>query len=247
MGESQRGRELHREFVGMLFALAIAEVAVQAGGVVNSRLPLNQTIPTYSHLFLASAVIATSWVGWGWSKHSLSDVRNVFTLDFVELLLDLWLVAVYFFIVKGVELPVAGEGSITPSMSNEVSWVMVVYLTYFVWDVWTKRLKKDDVGRFVLFQRGWASALCAALSVVAFNLLPMQTTDAARVVLADVSLLAMVFLFRAMKIRNLSDLSTSNWFGIGILALLWGVSVEGSAQMTRVGSLLGMLFEKLIT
>src|SRR5688572_21045858 len=63
-----RGQTLHREFVGMLFALAIAEVAVRSGEIVNSDLSALTKAPALSHLLLAAMVIATSWVGWGWSK-----------------------------------------------------------------------------------------------------------------------------------------------------------------------------------
>ena len=65
----QQGRDLHRDFVGMLFALAIAEVAVQASGVVNSGADLRDAIAAYSHLILAAVTIAASWVGWGQSEY----------------------------------------------------------------------------------------------------------------------------------------------------------------------------------
>ena len=110
-----RGRELHREFVGMLFALAIAQVAVKGSEIVNSSVPTAQTIPSWTHLTLASSLIACSWVGWGLSDFSLSKVRNVFTKDFWELAVDLWLVMAYFFVVNGVELPTGPVPMITPS------------------------------------------------------------------------------------------------------------------------------------
>lgn len=116
----RRGQELHREFVGMLFALAIAEVAVRSGEIVNSGSDVRTMMPALSHLILAGTVIATSWVGWGISKYSLSDVKGVFTKDFVELLLDVWLVVIYFFIVHGTErfVDVNGTKTIRPPLRS---------------------------------------------------------------------------------------------------------------------------------
>lgn len=63
--DQDRGITLHREFVGMLFALAIAEVAVRSSDIVNSDLDGWAKAPAITHLILATMVIATSWVGWG--------------------------------------------------------------------------------------------------------------------------------------------------------------------------------------
>jgi len=196
-----RGRTLHREFVGMLFALAIAEVAVRSGVIANSDLPLWTKAPAVSHLLLAAVVIATSWVGWGWSQQSLSNVRHVFTGDFIELLTDVWLVAVYFFLVGAAETIAGGSSGRTAqgSVEGEAFWVMVVFLTYVFWDVWTKW------GRWrILAQRGWASLSCAMAATVTFYVL-RDLRGTAPVVLGDLSLLFLVLLFRAMKIRDFAS------------------------------------------
>ena len=242
MADPTHGRELHREFVGMLFALAIAEVAIQAATVANSELDWRVCLPSYSHLVLATAVIAASWVGWGWSDHSLSNVRNVFTFDFVELLLDLWLVVLYFFIVKGVELPIEDANkqlAIAPSVSNESWWIFVMFVTYFVWDFISKIrehddkgrkkrgfFKRDDKHRVVFLQRGWASFFCAVLAGTAYFAFQTIKPNSANVVWADTALLALVFLFRAMKLQSLYDLGRREvilMFVLGLifLACLW--------------------------
>src|SRR5262245_47372300 len=79
--EIEHGRTLHREFVGMLFALALAQVAVEGAVVMNSGLDVWTKAPAVSHLLLALVVISTSWVGWGRSTYSLSPVKNVFSGD----------------------------------------------------------------------------------------------------------------------------------------------------------------------
>jgi hypothetical protein len=219
---ASHGRELHREFVGMLFALAIAEVAVEAANLVNSGLPFDVALPGYSHLFLSAIVIASSWVGWGWSDHSLSDVKNVFNKDFVELLLDLWLVILYFFIVKGAELPVETNGvrTITPSAANEVFWIMIVFGTYLLWDFWTKLGERDQAGRSALVQRWWGTIVCAGLSVLCYSYLE-NTAGSVRVVLVDACLVSLVVMFRAMKAYSLSDTPASGWVRTGSLFTLW--------------------------
>ncbi len=240
--EQERGKELHREFVGMLFALAAAELAVQAANVVNSGLDSTACLPAYFHLGLGFAIVATSWVGWGWSKSSGSAIKSVFSRDFIELALDVWLVVVYFFVAKGVELPVAGANGkpvITPSLANEVLWVVVIFFTYVVWDFWTKLVvgprKEEGTRRLLIVQRGWASATCAALAFLAFWLLsPMAAPDMAQVLLGDLSLVSLVFLFRAMKTRNLYELR-GGWWLIGVLLLLFLGTLAGAAQTMYIG------------
>lgn len=275
MTEKELGRTLHREFVGMLFALAIAEVAVQAARVANSGVPFKSCLPAYSHLFLAAMIIATSWVGWGWSKHSLSNVRHVFTCDFFELLVDLWLVAVYFFIVKGVELPVspvAGQPkNIVPSDGNETFWITVVFCTYFIWDLITKIyqddraerqklatvgrrkgtpngwFKRDEKDRFVIFQRGWASLLCAALAIIGYLKIRNSVQDIPHVILADAALLSLLFLFRAMKIRDRSDLILRDYLRIGLLFLLALILFVGAIEYSSCGKAIATYLSSWVT
>jgi hypothetical protein len=205
----------------MLFALAIAEVAVRSAEIVNSDLGAWAKAPALSHLVLAAMVIATSWVGWGWSKHSLSDVRHVFTWDFIELALDVWLVGVYFFIVQGAEriVDLNGARTIHGSFAIEALWVMVMFATYVVWDTWTKWGKWH-----VLAQRGWASVACAGLALWTFLEL-RHLRGVAPVVLGDLALLAIILLFRAMKIHDLSRHTKRSWTLITALAIVCGAGL----------------------
>jgi hypothetical protein len=131
--------KLRHEFVGMMFALAIGEVAVQASVLVRAGNWMH-FLPAYSHLFLAAIVIAASWVGWTLSPSpgARQDVRNVFQFSFVVLLLDVFLVVVYFILAKTVDI--AGEGTIklNASARPETFWILVIFGAYFVWDVITK-------------------------------------------------------------------------------------------------------------
>ena len=215
-----QGKTLHREFVGMLFALAIAEVAVRSGAVANSDVDLWSKAPALSHLLLAATVIGTSWVGWGQSKSSLSNIEHIFTWDFVELTIDVWLVGVYFFIVQGAEAMqgAAGTGAVQGSLHVEALWVMVMFWTYFVWDVLTKWKKPEGE----LIQRGWASLVCAVIASWEYFALG-GLVGTKPVVLADLSLLFLVLVFRAMKRETFSDLTRSNWAWIMGLLVAWGL------------------------
>jgi hypothetical protein len=101
-----------------------------------------------------------------------------------------------------------------------------VFFTYFAWDVWTKFGVKDEHRRNSLFQRGWASASCAILAFVCYEYLS-SAQGPWRVAMVDASLLSLVFLFRAMKMHNFSDMPRKNWHGIAVLLGLWLVSAVG--------------------
>ncbi|MFO0901285.1 MAG: hypothetical protein U0836_27985 [Pirellulales bacterium] len=195
----------------MLFALAIAEVAVAASAVAafstKHGLGFTAVLPAYTHLVLAAIVIATSWVGWGASKHGLSFVTSVFSKGFFELLIDVWLVIAYFLLVKGVdtvEVPENGAARITSSLHGEALWIMVIFITYAFWDAWTK------IGPYGIpknlpeySKRGWASIVCALLAGIAFVAFRNSTNvGTVQAVLGDSSLLMLVLLFRAMKLAD---------------------------------------------
>ena len=135
-------RELHFTFVELLFSLAVAEIA-QRFAVVIDRAEGNfletKYWPCYSHLFLALIVIITSWIGWGKSKasHRNSKFASVFRLDFVELLIDVVLVIVYFVLVHRSEDVVIDEitktSTVKPSIISEAVCVAMMFTLYFAW------------------------------------------------------------------------------------------------------------------
>ena len=108
----------------------------------------------------------------------------------------------------------------------EALWVMVMFWTYFVWDLWTKLDAPGDAIR----QRGWASFVCALLSTGAFlALADLRGTES--VVLADLSLLVLVLLFRAMKLHTFSKHTRSSWLGI---LTLWSLGLALTILARRV-------------
>ncbi|QDU08774.1 hypothetical protein [Gimesia aquarii] len=145
--DSKVGTSLHSEFVGMLFALATAQVAVESADLVNHKFFVSKStleiLPAYSHLFLAMTIIGSSWVGWKSSTSSMSKIENIFSIDCLELLIDFFLVVCYFIIVRSVE-SISLFGNFEPSAKPEVFWTTVILITYFFWDLLTKLIKNVE-------------------------------------------------------------------------------------------------------
>jgi len=193
-------------FVEMLFALTAAEIAIQFADLVLKVPRILSSAPAYTHLVLALSLVATSWVGWSKSEAlgNIKDVESVFSWEFLVLLLDVLLVILYFIIVKGVDSEKTPDGHITivPSAENETLWIMVVFAVYLIWDFLTKFViseQKTVRARLSEFwNRGWVSVVCLLLAI--FGWYTLRAVQGPRnVVLADVSLLSLVFLFRALK------------------------------------------------
>lgn len=198
----QRG-EIHFGFVELLFALAAAQVGIAAADLVESipadELTIPQIIAVASHLLLAGFVIAASWVGWGHSEYGPrgDDVKTVFGWDFVELFIDVLLVVFYFILVRAVEAPVLGPDGgrvLTPSAAPEARWIAVILVTYFIWDLVSKRGKWRQLRLRIAY-----STTCACLGVALWFVLPIGTTHAIAVTACDIALLSLMLLFRALK------------------------------------------------
>ena len=119
------------------------------------------------------------------------------------LLLDVLLVISYFIIVKGADVVRTPDGLIAgenPSAANETQWIMWVFLQYLMWDFLTNAVihkKKNDRAK-EFWARGKWTLLCFGLAVLAWALLH-AVTGRRRVIVADLALLSLVFLFRALK------------------------------------------------
>ncbi|HXO43384.1 MAG TPA: hypothetical protein VN999_18185 [Thermoanaerobaculia bacterium] len=193
------GPRLRHDFVGMMYAVAIGEVGLQAVALVKVGHPWH-FLPAYSHLLLALVVIATSFVGWSaslrWVPEAQDNVPNVFSWEFLVLLLDVSLVIFYFILVRTVEF--AGEGrapSIAPA-ERVAFWIKVIFFLYLLWDFPTKIASgiplRSWFGEFIV-----PTVVCLALAFVAGCL--VNGADCSHLVTADLALLSLVLLFRALK------------------------------------------------
>lgn len=211
--------QLHLTFIEMLFALAIGEVAIDVGSLVSLRIEgsvdIASTLPAYSHLLLATMVIAASWVGWRNSEFSGSKIKSVFSLDFLELLVDVFLVICYFLLVRLAEIPTSSSLSVVPDASREAWMIMVIMAMYVFWDLLSCRTDGNK-----LRLRVWASGVCLVMSLIALCLLPLHSNDSTAVILMDVALLGLVFLFRAMKLQDWGKHTAKSKVLIGSLALV---------------------------
>ena len=209
--------EVRYAFVEMLFALAIAEVAIASSHLVSIERPFNQKIPAIAHLFVATTLIATSWLGWSTSnwRAKKSKSESPFSWDFLGLLLDVLLVVMYFIIVRLADISDKEPFDLLPpSAVPEARWIVWVFTVYALWDCLWKVLKEDHLWRLV--QRSTVdvlklalasmacSIICAGLACVVYLLaqslpVPADVTLRWNVVCLDSALLCVVLLFRALK------------------------------------------------
>lgn len=231
--ESKSEPKLRHEFVGMMFAVAIGEVGVQTAVLVQAGNWVH-FLPAYSHLFLTAMLIAASWVGWTLSPSpgAREDVRSVFQWGFLVLLLDVFLVVVYFILAKTVDIKEAEGLKLNASAQPEAFWILVIFATYLIWDVVTKIViylveRRKEPWFRTYGSRMIPTALCLGLAWV---LKPVfDSADPPHVLTADFALLSLVMLFRALK--GLTDALTKQgvskalptfWTALCVLGLTVG-------------------------
>lgn len=102
--EDQQSPPLRREFVALMFALAVAEIGMKASDLVLARSRWD-IVPGIAHLGLATLVIASSWVAWSRARPTrIGDEPNTcFQRAFAVLLMDLLIVIQYFILVRGMK------------------------------------------------------------------------------------------------------------------------------------------------
>ncbi|SRR6266478_2077513 len=198
---SDQDPKLRHEFVGMMFAITIGEVGLQAAALVQAG-HVAHFLPAYGHLLLATTVVAASWVGWSVSSApgARLDVRGVFQWEFIVLLLDVSLVITYFILVRTVDFGKESSPRIEPA-STVAGWVFLIFLLYLLWDVITKvviYLKKPD-GHWLRLHgsRMIPTIVCLILARIVWR--QVEGADLPHLLSADFALLWLVLLFRSLK------------------------------------------------
>jgi len=186
-----------------MFALTIGEVGLQTARLVQAGHWVH-FLPAYSHLVLATVMIAASWVGWTLSPSpgARQDVSGVLQPEFLVLLVDVILVIVYFIFVRAVDLTGEGTVRLNASAAPEALWIFVIFWLYLLWDFLTKVVLYLKKGREERWFRKYGARIlptvtCLVLAWVTKRLI--QTADPAHVPTADLALLALVLFFRASK------------------------------------------------
>jgi hypothetical protein len=188
----------------MMFAITIGEVGLQVAALVQAGHTAHY-LPAYTHLFLATIMIATSWVGWSLSRSpgARLDVVAIFQWEFVVLLLDVSLVITYFILVRAVDFGREGVAPRIAPPSTLAFWTIVVFALYLAWDIVTKIIiycRKPEAER--QWTRKYGSRMiptvvCLILAFVAR--LVTSSADLPHYLTADFALLCLVLLFRALK------------------------------------------------
>jgi hypothetical protein len=210
------GRDLRHEFVGLMFAIAVGEVGLQVAPLVQEPFVVRY-LPAYSHLSLALFVIAASWVGWSRTKVSAAkrDVEGLFEWPFLVLLLDTAMVVTYFVLVRTIDF---SDGHCRIAPAAEVAWWhVVIFGLYLAWDGVTKVAmypKPLGAGWFCgwrqvdattlraqkqTMKRAWPTLVCLVLSIVLWRMFAAFDPQHEHLLAADLALLSVVLLFRALK------------------------------------------------
>jgi hypothetical protein len=212
--EATGDSSLHFGLIEMAFALALAEIGMRVGdfadgvfeGVRDASDP--QNIPFYSYLILATLLIACSWIGWGnVRRRTKGDVETVFSWGFVELLIDLLLVVLYFVLIHVASPPdLNGRADYSNHLFAITSIVTSIFVVYCLWDV----VSKSRLGMSVVLQRMTSTlvslGLCLAWSTLTvwggFVDWGKVSKDPWYVLCVDGGFIALVLLFRALKMEG---------------------------------------------
>lgn len=244
---SERNPKLRHEFVGMMFAITVGEIGLQVAALVQAR-HLIHYLPAYTHLFLATCVVAASWVGWSRSPSlgASQDVGELFEWPFVVLLLDMAMVVTYFILVRTVDF---GNGRRQIDSAEVVAfWHVLIFGLYLAWDLVAKVfIYPRDAEKIGWFQ-GWRTlsdeevadiwkglrrvvptVVCLLLSIWLWRI--FRGVDGERLLTADLALLSVVLLFRAgkgvepqLRLERLAKRERPFWFRVNCtLACLFGL------------------------
>lgn len=216
-------KDLKFDFIEMLFALAVGDLAIQFGQLIIHDVFANYFY-IYSHLLLALFILAFSFVGWrnSTSIGHVKSVKSIVSISFLILLLDLILVIIYFIIIHNVEtyeVIQEQDPRVMPAEAmTETRWSMVIFGIYFIWDILTKLFDEKYVKnnkvyvrkRFLnfksFFRRTWPTVVCFILCLIIYKSLESNFYDHilvsdknAYVVVVDFLLLLIFAIFRGLK------------------------------------------------
>jgi hypothetical protein len=115
------------------------------------------------------------------------------------------LVICYFVLARSVEVQKPGEvghAAFTPSAASAATWILIIFGLYFAWDFWTKFVDRPKESSAVKGGvPGWrlvptiVCVVCAVFAKFEFS----DGMGKSQVVMAELSLLLLILLFRAGK------------------------------------------------
>lgn len=208
-------RNLRFVFVQLLFSLAAGQAAIKIGDLVIEGFSFADYHYIYFHLILSVIILSASWVGYQISTATENPLISIFSIQYVILLVDIFLVICYFIIVRGAELSNYAEQGVTktlkPNIEIETFWCMIIFMVYFFWDILTKipelkYIKNNDgykketkFGLTKFGERAWATVICLGLSILVYFTTLQSELTPIRATLIDIALISLCFLFRGLK------------------------------------------------
>jgi hypothetical protein len=124
-------------FVDILFALAVTQVFMPIASWAQD--PKKSPLPALSWwgLIVALTITVTSWIGYHTSANKARFAVQFFNVEFLKLVLDVAMVAVYFVL--------AAFAVNTRPMKPETLLVVVAFLLYAAWDLASVYQKRDGL------------------------------------------------------------------------------------------------------
>jgi hypothetical protein len=220
---------LHFGLIEMAFALAIGEVAGKLGDYIDDTIKYDPSkmcadhIPFFTQLLLATLLVACSWIYWGKRfRHGGPPIDSVFEWQFLELLVDLTLVILYFVFIHAASVPPAkGPADLSLHLATVPALMSGIFLLYALWDLITKPFNTYK-------SRSISTGICFALSLCLCGLGHWKLSGGATplgVVCLDLSYCALVFLFRALKREDLAIGDSAAWGRVLRFPGCWGSAV----------------------
>jgi len=236
------GRDVGITFVGMMFAVAVGDVAAEMANIVSkiNACPgpvgpaLWEVLPSIAHSLLVLLVIATSWVGWSHSSATaeyMEELKTIFSnskpylfsFPFLMLSIDVLGVVFYFILSSAAEMPVCPETGcglkLTPSAGPELFWILVILVSYLIWNLlYALHGWRTKTRSFLDKQRGWrmfSAVVSIAIAAIAFCAYWFRTTGETHqsVLLTDGALALTVLIFR----NRIVDKNTNKWIASDIV------------------------------
>lgn len=230
-------------FISFLYAWIAANIAEHFSHVSANWSEYERSkqkwwsVPVYSHLFLAAFVVGTSWLGWTQAiiEHNIG-FGDVIAPSSLLLIVDFWILGTYFSFVAAVnKARLSSPHQTSPSSEHAAYWVMLILLAYLAWDSftyyvfprWIDHKAEDD-----FWPRSWMTVICLLLAIVAFMVL--KRVKASRpfwTMTADISLIALILLYRALKQIAISfphsataQIGNLTWYPLGnwLNGFAWG-------------------------
>src|SRR5262249_1968555 len=146
---------------------------------------------------------------------------------FPVLLIDVALVICYFVLAREVDLrksDTGGAAQFLPSALPESRWILYIFWLYLIWDLWTKIVltivrrewAKEGVAYYIV--RIVPTGFCLYFATTVYAAFSQKLTSS-QVVIADITLLWLVLLFRAAK------QSISAWWPKSGVRIVWKLAL----------------------